>query len=204
MLSNETRSHWVYRPVKQELEENLNDLLQKEVSLEQEIRKRLSRKIGDKGEGLLENTDAVAHLDLLLGKVAAANKYKCCMPKITNVPEVSVIEGRHPGLEEKLSKEGLQYMPVDLTSEKGVTLITGANMGGKTMSLKMTALLVSLAQLGFWVPAKAFTFQPMDYIYFSTGDQQSHELGLSTFGAEVHGLKKALEAAEKKWFNSIG
>ncbi|RQD67077.1 MAG: DNA mismatch repair protein MutS [Tindallia sp. MSAO_Bac2] len=198
VLSNETRSHWIYRPIKQDQEEELNDLLQKEEVLEQQVRHWLSGEIGKKGEELLENTYALARLDLLLGKVAVAMKYKCCMPEITKEPLIEITEGRHPGLEEKLKKEGLSYMPVDLKAKRGVTLITGANMGGKTMSLKMTALLTSMAQMGFWVPAKKFSFYPMDYIYFSTGDQQSQELGLSTFGAEVFGLKKALEVADKK------
>ncbi len=198
LLANETKSHWIYRPIKHELEETLSGLFGEEEVLEQKIRERLSHCIGEKGEELLQNTEALGYLDILLGKVTVAIKYQCCEPEIIDKPMLRITEGRHPGLEEKLKKEGLRYMPVDIEASKGVTLITGANMGGKTMSLKMTALMVSLAQLGFWVPAKEFSFQPMEYIYFSTGDQQSHELGLSTFGAEVYGLKKVLKVAGKK------
>ncbi|SFH73430.1 MutS domain V [Tindallia magadiensis] len=198
VLANETKSHWVYRPLRQEKEDVLEDIRREEEVLEQKIRQWLSRCIGDKSKELLENTYRIAHLDLLLGKVAMAITFRCCKPKISEKAEISIFSGRHTGLEERLKKDKLSCIPVDLTAEKGVTLITGANMGGKTMSLKMTALLLALAQMGFWVPAESFSFMPMHYIYFSTGDQQSQEKGLSTFGAELEGLKKALEVADKQ------
>lgn len=193
--ANETKSHWIYGPVKHEMEESYSDLLGEEEVLEQKIRSRLSRCIGEKAFELIQNTEALGYLDILLGKVSLAIKYQCCKPEILEKPWLRVSGGRHPGLEEKLRKEGLHYTPVDIQASRGVTLITGANMGGKTMSLKMMALMVSLAQLGFWVPAEAFSFQPIEFLYFSTGDQQSQDLGLSTFGAEVHGLNKALKMA---------
>lgn len=87
-------------------------------------------------------------------------------------------------------------MPIDVTLEKGVTLITGANMGGKTITLKLIALIASMAQLGLYVPAREATIGPVSFIYFSSGDEQSQEMGLSTFGGEIYHLKKITD--EKK------
>jgi DNA mismatch repair ATPase MutS len=78
----------------------------------------------------------------------------------------------------------------------GVSLLTGANMGGKTVSLKMVGLLTYMAQLGLFIPAKRFQFKPVKYIFASLGDDQDINRGLSSFGAEIENVKQAIDHCE--------
>lgn len=71
-------------------------------------------------------------------------------------------------------------------------------MGGKTVSLKMAGLLAAMAQYGFLVPADYMEMDMNGYIYISAGDEQSIDMGLSTFGAEIRSVKEALMRAEEK------
>jgi len=175
----------------------MESLLLQEERREHLVREKLSLEIGKHSTELMENTAALAHLDLLVGKTMLAVRHRACKPQLSQHREIAVCEGRHPVMEETLRKNRRQMIPVDLTIQQGATVITGANMGGKTMALKMTALLTALAQMGFWVPASSFRFQPVKWLYFSSGDEQSLALGLSTFGAEIHGLNKVLDLTDE-------
>jgi len=197
-LSGETNQEWIYRQRTDPRQTEIENLLVEEASIEHRVRKKLSAAIGEKAALLLKNTVALGHLDLLVGKTMLAIRYRGCKPVQCNMQEISIVEGRHPVLEKTLRQHKRQIMPISLHLRQGVTVVTGANMGGKTMALKMVALLTALAQMGFWVPAEAFAFQPVEWIYFSTGDEQSQALGLSTFGAEIYWLKRILEMTTEK------
>ena len=196
-LSGETSHEWIYKQKADLRQEKMETLLMEEASIEQGIRKKLSSIIGEKAALLLKNTLAVGHLDLVIGKTMLAIRYRGCKPTYCSTKLIEIKEGRHPILEKTLRRHKRKIMPISIELRQGVTVITGANMGGKTMALKMVALLTSLAQMGFWVPAEAFTFHPVDWVYLSSGDEQSQDLGLSTFGAEIYGLKKVLERMEE-------
>jgi len=106
--------------------------------------------------------------------------------------------GRHPLVEAGLRKKGKAFTPVSVSLNQGVALITGANMGGKTVSLKMIGLLAAMAQYGFLVPADHMELSMNAFIYISAGDEQSIDLGLSTFGAEIRSIKEALLKSEEQ------
>ncbi|MEN1760919.1 MutS-related protein [Anoxynatronum sibiricum] len=191
--TGETGGEWIYRQRRLPEAEQTEALLMMEDEAENRVRQRLSESIGEAQELLMANTFALAQMDLLLGKVVLARRYRSCCPVLTDEAAICITGGRHPVLEEALRRQRRQPTAVDIEMNRGVTVITGANMGGKTMTLKMAALLTTLAQMGFWVPADHFAFQPVDWLYFSTGDQQSQSMGLSTFGAEIYALKEVLE-----------
>lgn len=192
-LSGETNHEWIYRQKTDARQEELENLLLEEEAIEQGIRKKLSADIGEKAASLMKNTDALGYLDLVMGKTMLAIRYRGCKPEQCATREIVIENGRHPVLEKSLRQHKRKVMPITLRLRKGVTVITGANMGGKTMALKMVALLTTLAQMGFWVPAESFRFYPVEWVYFSSGDEQSQTLGLSTFGAEIYGLKNMLK-----------
>jgi DNA mismatch repair ATPase MutS len=89
-------------------------------------------------------------------------------------------------------------MPISAELSEGVTLITGANMGGKTVSLKMVGLLACMAQYGLLVPAGYMRFQPFDFVYISCGDEQSVDLGLSTFGGEIKSITEVISKSKNR------
>ncbi len=96
-------------------------------------------------------------------------------------------------MEERLKREEKAYKPVSIQVNEGVTCITGANMGGKTVTLKMIGNLVWLAQMGLFVPAESMSLSLRNFIFVSIGDEQDVDLGLSTFGGEIVKVSKAVE-----------
>jgi DNA mismatch repair ATPase MutS len=102
-------------------------------------------------------------------------------------------EGRNLQVEDILKAKGLEYCPISISLKDGVTCITGANMGGKTISLKLAGQVPMLAQYGFFVPAKRAVVGLSNYMQILIGDSQSVERGLSSFGSEMEELKEILE-----------
>jgi DNA mismatch repair ATPase MutS len=92
-----------------------------------------------------------------------------------------------------LEQKGQSFTPVSFRLNQGISLLTGPNMGGKTVALSTAGLLQSLAQYSMPVPAQTFRFRPVERIRFVGGDLQSVEDGLSTFGGEVVRLAEVLK-----------
>lgn len=180
------------------LTDKLDSLRAREEEEELKVRKDLSRQIKALAEGLMANVVSLGKLDLLLGKVLLANSMKGSKPVVTNEPILTIKQGRHILVEETLGMQGMNYTPIDIALKEGVTLITGANMGGKTVALKLVAMVTALTQLGLFVPAEAAVVGMVNFIYFSTGDDQSIEAGLSTFGAEMVSLARVLKEVDQR------
>lgn len=179
-----------------DLREKLQNLKIREEEEEFQIRIKLSQRVRDFYDEIQKNIQILGELDFSIGKILLGDEMHGVEPRIVKDPYIKIIEGRHSLVEQRLRKEGKTYTPIDVTLEKGVTLITGANMGGKTITLKLIALITSMAQLGLYVPAKEATIGPVSFIYFSSGDEQSQEMGLSTFGGEIYHLKKITDESK--------
>ncbi|MGM0378156.1 MAG: MutS-related protein [Bacillota bacterium] len=180
-----------------DIKEKIKDLNIKEEKEKKKVRKEISENIRKKIGGLQKSFDLILRIDLLLAKVIFAKKYKCCRPKLSD-NSFSIKKGRLLNLEKKLESEDKNYQPIDIILKKGVNVITGPNMGGKTVSLKMIGFITYLAQLGFFVPAKGFNYYPLEFIMISIGDNQNMLKGLSTFAAEIQYVKKAINLNDKK------
>ena len=100
-----------------------------------------------------------------------------------------IYKGNHPYLERLLNDRKRKMEPINIEIDHNVTVLYGANMGGKTIALKTIGLLQALAQYGFFVPAEKFEFSFVSHISIITGDYQNIEAGLSSFGAEIVRLK---------------
>lgn len=168
--------------------DHLKVLEEKEVD---KIRKDLTVRIKDELDLLRNNYESIGYLDLLMGKAYFSLAFNGIKPVINGKPSLAIEAGRHIIVEENLRQKEKEYIPISIETNPGVTLITGANMGGKTVSLKMIGLLLYIAQLGLFVPAKAFGFYPIDFIRTSIGDAQDIHKGLSSFGAEIEVIKEA-------------
>lgn len=160
---------------------------------EARIRRELSVQISACADVLKHNCGCMGALDLALGKALFAAARDCTMPEITDIHTISVEEGRNLQVEEVLKSKGKPYCPVSITLQDGVTCITGANMGGKTISLKLCGQVAMLAQYGFFVPAKKARVGLSNYMQILIGDSQSVERGLSSFGSEMEELKIMLD-----------
>ncbi|EYE89798.1 methionine ABC transporter substrate-binding protein [Fervidicella metallireducens AeB] len=162
------------------------------------IRRNLTEKIAENINILNNIISKIAYFDYSLSKAKFAKQINGIKPIISDREEIKVSNGRHIKLERLLKDKGKGFVPVSFSIRRGVTVITGANMGGKTVNLKVAGILAAMTQYGLFVPAEEFRTCLFDYIYFSIGDMQSIDTGLSTFGSEISGMKEILNYSEKR------
>lgn len=165
---------------------------------ELKVRRYLSNEIKNYIEIIYKNIHAIGKLDLLVAKGYHAIGFKATRPEIIDENTLYILNGRNIKVEQNLKKDGREFTPITLELDKGVTCITGANMGGKTISLKTVGLLLSMAQYGMFVPAEKMKLSLKEYVFFSMGDLQSSDKGLSTFGGEILKIKEAIKDANKE------
>jgi len=159
----------------------------------------LTRQVGAYSVGLVEGARVLALVDSLQARARFARDYDCVAPAIT--PDVLRIEAaRHPLLEKRLRLTGGRIVPLtlELTSESHQLIISGPNTGGKTVTLKTTALLAMMAQAGLPIPATAASFPVLTAFLADIGDAQSIEAALSTFSAHITNLDRLSRLADAR------
>ena len=140
--------------------------------------------------------DAVARLDVLcaLAEVAVKNGY--VMPEVDASKEIRIIEGRHPVVEQTL--KDVLFVPNDVflnCGEDRAAIVTGPNMAGKSTYMRQTALIVLMAQIGSFVPAKSATVGIVDRVFTRIGASDDLASGQSTFMVEMTEMANILRAA---------
>ena len=160
---------------------------------ELKVREELSKEIHKWEEVLLDGCERIGRLDITLAKALFAARTNCVMPQIAEEHVVEFTDGRHLQVEEIVKKKGGEYCPVSLSLSQGVTCITGANMGGKTVSLKLVGMIAIMAQYGYFVPAASARVGLSGFMQILIGDSQSIERGLSSFGSEMEELKEMMD-----------
>lgn len=160
---------------------------------ELKVREHLSREIHKWADAILDGCERIGRLDITLAKALYARKHRCVMPEIVKEHVVEFTDGRHLQVEEIVMKKGGEYCPVSISLSQGVTCITGANMGGKTVSLKLVGQISILAQYGYFVPAAHARIGLSNFMQILIGDSQSIERGLSSFGSEMEELKEIMD-----------
>jgi len=162
------------------------------------VRERLSKEIHKHSALLLENCDRIGRLDIVLAKALYATAHNRVKPEIIKEHVVEFEDGRHLQVEEIIKKKGGEYCPVSISLEDGVTCITGANMGGKTVSLKLVGMVAILAQYGYFVPCSRAKVGLSNFMQILIGDSQSIERGLSSFGSEMEELKEIIDNSKDR------
>lgn len=135
-----------------------------------------------------QNAQVVAQLDCLVGFAILAREQNYQLPVLCQEPVLDIQEGRHPVIEKQLGVAG-NYIANDLYLDKEtqqIIMITGPNMSGKSAILRQTALIVLLAQIGSFVPAKAAKIGIIDKIFTRVGASDNISMGESTFMVEMN------------------
>jgi DNA mismatch repair protein MutS2 len=155
----------------------------------------LTRQVGTHAQGLVEGARVLALVDSLQARARFARDYDCVAPAIAP-DRLDLNSARHPLLEKRLRATGAQPnsavvpLMLELTAEHRQMIISGPNTGGKTVTLKTTALLAMMAQAGLPVPAASANFPVFTEFLADIGDAQSIEAALSTFSAHITNLDR--------------
>jgi DNA mismatch repair protein MutS len=142
----------------------------------------------------------IATLDSLLSFAEVSDAYNYVLPEINESEELEIIDGRHPVIERLLSA-GEKYIPNDTiinTTDNQILILTGPNMSGKSSYLRQTGLIVLLAQIGCFVPAKSARIGIVDKIFTRVGASDNIAKGESTFLVEMHEAANILNNATGK------
>lgn len=164
--------------------ERLNYVAREEAIVRQ-VRKHLSSLIYGYRERILENMEKLGRLDMLQAKGQLAITYGCSRPQITEHLHIEAVDAWHQQVADYLQDQNKGFVPVSIEMRAGVTIITGANMGGKSVALKTMMLNMILTHMGFYVFANKLHCPIVDGLYYISDDLQSVSRGISTFGAEI-------------------
>jgi DNA mismatch repair protein MutS2 len=151
----------------------------------------LTGMVGSYAHGLVEGARVLALVDSLQARARFARDYDCVAPTIT--PDLLRLDAaRHPLLEKRLRSSDGRVVPLslELTADMRQMIISGPNTGGKTVTLKTTALLAMMAQAGLPIPAAAASFPVFTAFLADIGDAQSIEAALSTFSAHITNIDR--------------
>lgn len=168
------------------LENSYNEEILYQCSLvEEKIRKKLSKEIKKDYTKLEDSLINLAQLDILMAKALQLYTLNLSIPEISN--SITMYKGMfNPEVANILSKENREYQDTKITVKLGKPLlITGSNMGGKSLTLKTLALCQYLFQFGFGIPTNSATIMPVQEIHLSFGDDEDYKKGLSSFAAEM-------------------
>ncbi len=153
--------------------------------IESRLFQQVCQQIAAAAPKLLSTAAALAELDTLASLAEAAAIGEYCRPQLTEDNTLDIRDGRHPVVERTLIGE--RFVPNDAVFEPGefVRIITGPNMSGKSTFLRQVALIVLMAQIGSFVPARQATIGLVDRIFTRIGAQDEIHAGQSTFMVEM-------------------
>ena len=182
------------------LMEKRRQLAVQEDQLELEVRRTLTEKLMVYRDRFLDSMDTLGRLDLTVAKAKLALRYGCVRPALSADKSIALRGVIHPQVAEDLKNRGESFTPLDLDLGRGCTVITGANMGGKTVSLRSTVLSLLLCQCGFFVFAQSARLPLFDRVELILADSGPGAGGLSSFGKEVHLLDQLLRETRGQFF----
>ena len=183
---------------KQLKEERLNVvILEREEELQ--VKKSLSSQLKQFTTLYLENITKLGLYDFWVAKAKLAIEFGGITPQISSESVMKIEKSINPYVQSILHQSEKQFTPISIDLDSGVTIITGANMGGKTVSLQTLFLNVLLAHCGFFIYAESVQIPIFDNLYFVSDDMQDVSAGLSTFGAEIITVNQIVSSLPNKF-----
>ncbi len=187
-----------YTPELKEHESAILGAEEKMSALESELFRGVNEKVCHQSERIQANAGLVAELDAVqsLAHVAAMNDY--CRPELSASFEISIEEGRHPVLEQINIEQPFVPNDIRISEEDALQIITGPNMAGKSTCLRQLGLIVLMAQMGGFVPARSARIGIVDRIFTRVGASDNLVGGESTFMVEMNETANILNNATKR------
>jgi len=161
-------------------------IISREDQEEERIRRQLGDKLAEWLPQLRSNVDTCALLDFRLAKAILAFKWNGCLPDLVMPQQPAILHNAiHPLIAEILDKQGLSFTPISIELQQGATVLSGANMGGKSVALKTVFLALLMTQLGYFPFCKSLQTPLFDFFAFESSREGDLHRGLSSFGLEA-------------------
>lgn len=182
------------------MEEDILGAEEKAHQLEFMLFGALRAKISKQAGRILGAAERVALLDAVLSLAVVARKHGYVRPEIADSPHLEIVEGRHPVMEAE--HPGVPFVPNDLAigGARQILIVTGPNMAGKSTYLRQSALIVLMAQMGGFVPAKSARIGLVDRVFTRVGAHDRLLEGQSTFMVEMVETAAILREATPRSF----
>lgn len=187
-----------FTPELKELEDTILGAEDKLIALEYELFRQLRNRIASKVYRIQQTAKAIARLDVYASLAYVAEKNHYCRPKINTRGVIDIKGGRHPVVEQMMDQQLFIDNDTYLDNKKQrVSIITGPNMAGKSTYMRQSALIVLMAQIGCFVPAKSANIGIVDRIFTRVGASDDLASGQSTFMVEMNEVANILRNATK-------
>jgi len=191
-------------PELKEIEERIFSAEERISTLEMEIWKSITGQISAQISRILQVGNTIAALDVLLCLAEVADQNKYTRPVLSGAGVLNIVDGRHPVIERIAADSGKgRFIPNDLlmntTSDRLLT-ITGPNMAGKSTYMRQAALIILMAQMGGFVPARSAEIGVCDKIFTRVGASDDLATGQSTFMVEMAEVANIVHNATKNSF----
>lgn len=186
-------------PALKEMEDKILGAEEKLINLEYEIFVQIREEVEKHVDRMQQTAKIIAELDCLssLAVVALENNY--CKPELTNSEDIYIEQGRHPVVEKIIPTGDFVSNDINInTSDEQLLIITGPNMAGKSTYMRQVALIVIMAQIGSFVPAKQAKISICDKIFTRIGASDDLASGKSTFMVEMWEVSNILKNATNK------
>ena len=181
------------------LEAEILNANEKLLAREKRIYAQLLKAISDETDKILRTTKAMSYIDILAGFSQLAQKNNYIKPVISNGDKLYIKDGRHPVVEAMLKDD--IFIPNDVLLDcegNRVNIITGPNMAGKSTFMRQVAIIVVMAQIGCFVPARIAEIPVCDAIFTRVGASDDLSSGRSTFMVEMSEVSEILNNATPK------
>lgn len=181
-----------------ELNNELRELTYAERREVVRILTELSEAIRPEAESIAVAGDYLAEMDMLRAKGRWAIDNRCVKPILSLDDRLVLRDARHPILEQSLTAQGREIVPLSLTLDrsKHLLVISGPNAGGKSVCLKTTGIVQYMCQCGFLVPTAENSELPVfRSLCIDIGDEQSMDNDLSTYSSHLRNMRQMLQAA---------
>ena len=183
-------------PELKELEDVILGAEDKLIVLEYELFREVRQKVADEVVRIQKTAKAVAQIDVFASLATVAEQNNYCRPKLNEKGLIDIKGGRHPVVERMIQNE--MFVANDTYLDNGsnrVSIITGPNMAGKSTYMRQSALIVLMAQIGSFVPAKSAKIGIVDRIFTRVGASDDLASGQSTFMVEMSEVANILRNA---------
>ena len=185
-----------FTPELKELEDTILGAEDKLTTLEYEYFREIREHIASQIERIQKTAKAVANLDVFLSLAYVAETNHYCKPRMNKKGIIDIKSGRHPVVEKMIPNDMFIENDVYLDNQKHrVSIITGPNMAGKSTYMRQVALIVLMAQIGSFVPAKEANIGIVDRIFTRVGASDDLASGQSTFMVEMNEVANILRNA---------